>query len=527
MLVNSLPLKQFLYSIVMTSSKSKRIAKNTLMLYIRMLFSMVVSLYTSRIILATLGETDFGIYNVVGGIVVMLGFLNSSLSGASSRYITYELAGNNLQRIRHVFSVIMEIHICLAFVILLLGETVGIWFLEYKLNIPPERMEAARWVFQFSLINTILGILSVPYNSMIVANEKMNVYAYISILDVVLKLVVVYVLTVFSWDKLILYGLLVLGVQVLTMSVYYFYSKRNFEGARFHIAWDKALFKEIFIFAGWTLNGNLAVVGYTQGLNVLLNMFYGPLVNAARGVAVQVQNVVLNFCSNFQMALNPQLTKSYAERDFSYMHRLLIVSSKFSFFLLLFLALPIILEADVILEVWLKEVPEYTVIFLRLILITSMFSALANPVIISVHATGKLRRFQLVEGTMLLLIVPIAYFILKFFDVHPATVFVVHLIIELCTQCARVRIVLPMINMNVRDYILLAVYPIIRVVLSSVILPIVAYCLLPHNTVVSFFVVCVISCISVLGCVFYLGCSLEERLFVREKLTVFFRSLKR
>ena len=217
------------------------------MLYIRMLFSMVVSLYTSRIILATLGETDFGIYNVVGGIVVMLGFLNSSLSGASSRYITYELAGNNLQRIRHVFSVIMEIHICLAFVILLLGETVGIWFLEYKLNIPPERMEAARWVFQFSLINTILGILSVPYNSMIVANEKMNVYAYISILDVVLKLVVVYVLTVFSWDKLILYGLLVLGVQVLTMSVYYFYSKRNFEGARFHIAWDKALFKEIFI----------------------------------------------------------------------------------------------------------------------------------------------------------------------------------------------------------------------------------------------------------------------------------------
>ena len=285
----------------MTSDKSKRIAKNTLMLYIRMLFSMLVSLYTSRVVLATLGESDFGIYNVVGGVVAMLGFLNASLSGASSRYITYELAGKNPERTRHVFSVIMVIHVCLALIILLFGETVGVWFLERELNIPAERMVAARWVFQFSLFSTVLGILCVPYNSLIVANERMNVYAYISIMDVVLKLVVVYVLTAFPWDKLILYGGLMLGVQALTMTVYYLYSKRSFTEARFRFVWDKVLFKEIFVFAGWTLNGNLAVIGYTQGLNVLLNLFFGPVVNAARGVAVQVQNVVMNFCNNFQI----------------------------------------------------------------------------------------------------------------------------------------------------------------------------------------------------------------------------------
>ena len=510
----------------MTSDKSKRIAKNTLMLYIRMLFSMLVSLYTSRIVLATLGESDFGIYNVVGGVVAMLGFLNASLSGASSRYITYELAGKNPAKIQHVFSVIMAIHFCLAALILVLGESVGVWFLESKLNIPAERMAAAHWVFQFSLCSTVLGILCVPYNSLIIANERMNVYAYISIMDVVLKLVVVYALTAFPWDKLILYGALMLGVQALTMTVYYLYSRRSFEEARFRFVWDGALFKEIFVFAGWTLNGNLAVIGYTQGLNVLLNLFFGPVVNAARGVAVQVQNVVMNFCNNFQMALNPQLTKSYAERDFAYMHHLIVVSSKFSFFLLLFLALPIMLEADVILGVWLKEVPEYTVVFLRLILVSSMLSALANPVVISVHATGRLKRFQLIEGTMLLSIVPIAYVLLKFFDVHPAMVFVVHLVVEMCTQYVRVRIVLPMINMELGVYMRNVIWPILRVCLLAVLLPVGVFLLIPR-TYLAFFVVCALSCVSVLLVVYRAGCTQEERRFVKDKMRGMMKKLKK
>ena len=509
----------------MTSDKSKRIAKNTLMLYIRMLVSMLVSLYTSRVVLATLGESDFGIYNVVGGVVAMMGFLNASLSGASSRYITYELAGGNPEKTRHVFSVIMAIHIGLALIILLFGETVGLWFLEKELNIPAERMWAARWVFQFSLCSTVLGILCVPYNSLIVANERMNVYAYISIMDVALKLVVVYVLTAFTWDKLVLYGALMLGVQFVTMSVYYLYSKRSFVEAKFRFVWDKALFREIFVFAGWTLNGNLAVIGYTQGLNVLLNLFFGPVVNAARGVAVQVQNVVMNFCSNFQMALNPQLTKSYAERDLGYMHHLIVVSSKFSFFLLLFLALPVMLEADVILGVWLKEVPEHTVTFLRLILISSMLSALANPIVISVHATGRLKRFQLIEGSMLLSIVPIAYVLLKFFDVPPASVFVVHLVVEICTQYVRIHIVLPMIGMGMDMYKRKVVYPVLRVCLLAVLLPLGAYWALPR-TYASFFAVCAMSCLSVLTIVYRVGCTKEERWIVQDKMRALKGKLK-
>lgn len=496
------------------------------MLYIRMLFYMLVSLFTSRVVLATLGESDFGIYNVVGGVVAMLGFLNASLSGASSRFLTYELAGGNPEKTRHMFCIIMLIHVCLALAILLLGETAGVWFVENKLNIPAERMTAARWVFQFSLWGTVLSILCVPYNSLIVANERMNVYAYISIMDVVLKLVVVYVLTAFTWDKLILYGALILGVQALTMTVYYLYSRRSFVESRFCFVWDKTLFKEIFVFAGWTLNGNLAVIGYTQGLNVLLNLFFGPVVNAARGIAVQVQNVVMSFCNNFQMALNPQLTKSYAERDLTYMHHLIVVSSKFSFFLLLFLALPIMLEADIILGVWLKEVPEYTVTFLRLVLVSSMLSALSNPVIISVHATGRLKRFQLIEGTMLLSIVPIAYVLLKFFNVPPASVFVVHLVVEMCTQYVRVRIVLPMVGMRLEDYKQKVVWPILRVCLVAILLPVGVYFVVPQNYV-TFFVICVLSCVSVSGVVLGLGCTAEERRVITDKARGLLAKLKK
>lgn len=499
------------------SANNKRIAKNTLLLYFRMLFTMGVSLYTSRIVLHVLGVDDYGIYNVVGGVVMMFAFLSSSMGAASSRYITFGLGRGDLFHLKKVFSSIVSIHFCLAILVLLLSETVGLWFLLHKMQIPPDRVNAAVWVYQFSVLTLLTSIMSIPYNAVIIAHERMKAFAFISILDVLLKLLGVYLLVFVAMDKLKLYAGLLFFIQLVDQSIYWFYCRRHFEESRFRFIWDKPLFREIFVFAGWTMNGNLAVVGYTQGLNILLNLFFGPAVNAARGIAVQVQGVILRFCDNFQTALNPQLTKSYAQGELSYMHQLLVTSSKYSFFLLIFLSMPVMFQTEQILNWWLGIVPPYTVIFLRLVLLTSMLSALADPVIVSVHATGRLKKFQLIEGTMLLSIVPIAYLLLKFAHVPPESVFVVHLIVEIFTQFARVRIVLPMIGMKRSVYVKKVIYPILKVSLISIIVPLLVYLTLPV-TVGSFFILCFTCAGSVAVTIYYGGCTPGEREFVMEKI---------
>lgn len=407
-----------------TSKNNKRIAKNTLLLYVRMLFLMIISLYTSRVILNTLGVEDYGINNVVSGFIGMLGFLSGSLGAASSRFITYDLGIGDMVTMKRTFGNIVTIHLLLAVMILIFGETIGLWFVLNKLQIPENRMTAALWVYQFSIFSFMLSIVSVPYNATIIAHERMKAFAYISIVDAILKLLIVYLLVIIPYDKLIIYAILFFCIQVFDRVVYGVYCYRHFEETKTKLAFNKKLFKEIFSFAVWTMNGNLAVIGYTQGINVLLNMFFGPVVNAARGIAVQVQTVVQNFCNNFQMALNPQLTKSYAQKDLAHMQQLLKVSSKFSFFLLYIISLPLMLEAPLVLKWWLGIVPEHTINFLRLILCSSMLVALSNPLVVSVHATGKIKKFQAIEGTMLLCIVPIAYVLLKLFGIRPEYVFV-------------------------------------------------------------------------------------------------------
>lgn len=482
-----------------------------------MLFTMVISLYTSRIVLHVLGVDDYGIYNVVGGVVMMFAFLSSSLGAASSRYITFGLGRGDLFHLKKIFSSIVSIHFCLAILVLLLSETVGLWFLLHKMQIPADRMDAAVWVYQFSVLTLLTSIMSIPYNAVIIAHERMKAFAYISILDVVLKLLVVFLLVFVAADKLKLYAGLLFGIQLIDQSIYWFYCRRHFEESKFHFIWDKPLFREIFVFAGWTMNGNLAVVGYTQGLNILLNLFFGPAVNAARGIAVQVQGVILRFCDNFQTAINPQLTKSYAQGELDYMHRLLVTSSKYSFFLLIFLSMPVLFETRQILNWWLGIVPPYTVVFLRLILLTSMLSALADPVIVSVHATGRLKKFQLIEGTMLLSIVPIAYLLLKFTHVPPESVFVVHLVVEIFTQFARVRIVLPMIGMERSAYVKSVICPILRVSLLSAVVPLLVHSVLPAG-IGPFFILCLTCAVSVAVTIYYAGCTPGERKFVIEKV---------
>lgn len=503
-----------------SSSNNQRIAKNTLLLYVRMLFMMLVGLYTSRVVLQTLGVQDFGIYNVVGGVITMLGFLSGSLGAASSRYITYDLGKGELNVMKRTFGNIMTIHLVLALIILLIGETLGLWFVMEKLNIPSSRQTAALWVYQFSIFTSMIAVISAPFNAVIIAHEKMSAFAYISIYDALAKLLIVYLLLVLSFDKLIVYAILIFVVQCSSMAIYNIYSIRHFEETRAKPAYDKKLFKEIFAFAGWTMNGNLAVMGYTQGLNIVLNLFFGPAVNAARGIAVQVQNIAQQFCTNFQMALNPQITKSYAQDNLQYMHKLIITSSKFSFFIMSFIALPLMLEAEQVLHWWLGVVPAHTVNFLRLILCVSLLFTLSNPIIISVHATGKLKKFQIIEGTMLLSIVPIAYLLMKFFSVPPESVFLVHIVVEICTQYARLRIVLPMIHMNLHDYFYKVICRIVPIIILTPLLPLVAYHYMSIN-ILSFFTICFLSVVCLVISIYFIGCNDSERLFAKNKIHYF------
>ncbi len=508
------------------STNNKRIAKNTLLLYVRMLFTIAIGLYTGRVVLNALGITDYGIYNVVGGVIAMLGFLTGSMSAASSRFITYDLGKGDITVMKRTFGNILSIHFIIAGVILLFGETIGLWFVLNKLQIPAERMTAALWVYQFSVFTSILSVISVPYNAAIIAHERMKAFAYIGIVDAVLKLLIACVLLIVPFDRLKVYALLFFSIQVFDRIVYGVYCTRHFQETKAKPTFNGKLFKEIFGFAVWTMNGNLAVIGYTQGINILLNMFFGPAVNAARGVAVQVQVVVQNFCNNFQMALNPQLTKSYAQNDLQHMHQLLKVSSKFSFFMILFISLPLMLEAPLVLKWWLGVVPEHTDNFLRLILCSSMLITLSNPLVVSVHATGRIKRFQAIEGTMLLCIVPIAYLLLKLFGIPPECVFCVHIVVEACTQYARMRIVLPMIGMRVVEYVKEVVVPLVKVVVLAPILPLLVYHL-TEQSVATFFLVCVVSVLSVSACVYFIGCTKREQEFANKKISAIILKFKR
>lgn len=500
---------------------SQRIAKNTLLLYFRTFIVLLISLYTSRVILRTLGVEDFGIYNVVGGVIVMLGYLTNSLSAASSRYITYDLGKGDLTQMKTTFGNILTIHFIMAGIIILIAETIGLWFVCTQLNIPIERQYAAMWVYQFAILSSVVALIGVPYNSAIIAHEKMSAFAYISISDVVLKLIIACVLPLIPYDRLIVYSFLFLCIQIFDRVMYGVYCTKHFEETKAHITYNKKLFKEIFNFAGWTMTGNIAAMGFSQGLNILLNIFFGPVVNAARGIAVQVQSACQQFCSNFQMALNPQLTKSYAQENLDYMHKLLIKSSKFSFYILFFIILPLMFEAEFVLKIWLGNVPEHTADFLRLILITGLLYTLANPVIVSVHATGKIKKFQIIEGCMLLTIVPIAYLLLKFTQVPPESVFIVHIIVETCTQYVRLRIILPMIKLKLSVYIKQVIFPILVVIVLSPLIPFTAYHYITNDGWGSFLGICIVCVLCTSSIIYKLGCTTSERRFLDEKAKIF------
>ena len=395
-------------------ANGKRIAKNTIMLYIRMLLTMAVTLYSSRIILRTLGVEDYGIYNVVGGVVAMFGFLNTSMVASTQRFMSYSLGSDESTQVSKVYSNSLLIHIIIAFIILVFAETIGLWFFYNKLVIPDERMDSAFWVYQLSIVVFVLNVIRVPDNSAIIAYEKMSAYAYFSIIEVVLKLAIVFILPYLSYDKLVAYAVLVLIVVLLINLVYRLYVRSNFNHIAFKPRYEKGLFKEMASFAGWSLWGNLSTSLSGYGLNIVLNMFFGPVVNAARGIAYQVQSAIVSFGSNFMVAVNPQIIKSYAQQDYEYMSKLVFRASRLAFFLLFIMALPIINNREYILNLWLGEYPEYTSVFVLLILIDALINILSGPIQTAINATGRIKYYQIIVGGILLANLPIAYMLLRF-----------------------------------------------------------------------------------------------------------------
>lgn len=418
------------------SKNNKRIAKNTLMLYIRMLLIMVVHLYTSRVILKALGVEDFGLYNVVGGIVVLFTFINNAMVSSTQRFLNFEIGRKNYSEAQKVFSASLNIHFIIAFVILLLSETLGLWFLNKYIQIPAGREVAANWVYQFSIIVSILNIIRSPYNAAIIAHEHMSFYAYVSIVEVILKLAIVY-LVYFFVDKLIAYSFLMMLVAVIILGVYYIFCKKKYDICRYRFEYDKQRYLELASFSGWSLFGSLANVGASQGINIILNMFFGVAVNAAMGIANQVNAAVYQFVSSFQTAFNPQIIKSYAAGDRTYFISLIMNTSRYSFLLLFLLALPIYICCPEILSIWLGTVPEYAVEFCRLMLLFLLIDAVQGPLWVSAQATGKIRNYQILMSVLILLNLPITYVLLIFFK-NPEIALIVRVAINFITAVARV-----------------------------------------------------------------------------------------
>lgn len=499
-----------------SDNSNKIIAKNTLLLYVRMFLTMTVSLYTSRVVLNTLGVEDYGLYNVTGGIIAMVSFLNTAMSSATQRYITFALGKGDKKQLSVVFSTSVQIHMAISVLVLILGETIGLWFVLNKLVVPEGREVAAMWVYQCSILASLISIISVPYNADIIANERMAAFAYISIIEVILKLLIVFVLTIISADKLISYAILVVCVQILIRFVYVRYCSRHFDESKYKHIVDKLLLREMASFAGWSFFGNFASVLYGQGVNILLNVFYGPVVNAARGIAVQVQTAIQQFASSFQVAVNPQITKSYATGDLERMQCLIFKSSRFSFFLLFLLILPIILETNFLLTIWLKNVPNNAVIFTQIMLLIVLLNPFASPITIANQATGKIKLYQIVVGCTLMSIIPLSYIALKF-GAPAYSVFIVHFIMETFAQFLRMFMMRKLIDLSLWQYMKNVYFPVFVTVAFSMILPILVHLQFVEGWL-RFITVVLVSVFSVGLTTLFIGLTKSERRFIFNKI---------
>ena len=491
-------------------SNNKTIAKNTLFLYFRMMFTMVISLFTSRIILQKLGVDDYGIYQAVGGVVGFLSFINGALSTGSSRFLTYALGEGNVEKLKRTFSTTLNIHILIAILIVIVAETIGLWFLYHKMVIAPDRLSAAVYTYHLSILTAVFTLTQVPYNATIVAHEKMSIYAYMSIFEVSAKLLICYLLAIGGFDRLMMYATLLLSVQVGIMCFYRFYCTHHFEEARFSFSFDKKIFKEIAGFSVWSMFANASIALNSQGVLILLNMFFAPAVVAARAISLQVNMAANQFVSNFRQAANPQIVKKYAAGDYEGSKHLLLESTKYSYYMMYLIALPVCLLAYPMLKLWLGVVPDYTVPFLQIVIIQSLFQVFDTSFYTALYAKGRLRENALTSPTLGFMIFPITYVFFKL-GYSPLvlswTSLVVYAILGI--------IVKPWLIIKIVDYKCSEIWSVYRscliVTVASLPIPIIIYRLVDSTQVVYFILLGLVCLLSVALSAFFLGIDKEMR----------------
>lgn len=508
-----------------TNANSKRIAKNTLLLYGRMVLMMVIGLYTSRVIINALGVEDYGIYGVVGGVVSMFSIISGSLNAAISRFITFELGKGNKDRLNKVFSTAINVQVILGIIITIILETLGFWFLNNKMIIPAERIVAANWVFQFSVITFLINLISVPYCASIIANEKMSAFAYISIFDAITRLVVSFVIILNPFDRLVYYGLLLLLFAFGVQCIYIFYCKKHFSECNYKYIQDKSLIKEMFGFAGWNFIGASSAVLRDQGGNMIINLFFGPSVNAARGVAMSVNSAINGFVSNFQTALNPQITKTYASGEHEYMFKLIFQGSRLSYYILLLLALPIIFTAPYLLQLWLGLVPDHASNFAQLILVYTLSESLSGPLMTVMLATGNIKNYQLVVGGIQLLNLPFYYVVLKH-GYPPESVFVVMIVLSIISELARLAMLRNMINLPVRAFLKEVYYNVIIVTIIASIVPLIIKRIIGVASFISFAILVVFTVLSTAVTIYFIGCNKHDRQIIKSNISKFSKRFK-
>lgn len=497
-----------------TESNNKRIAKNTLMLYFRQILILFVSLYTVRVVLDALGVEDYGIYSVVGGIVSFFSFLSGTMASATQRFFSFALGQRDFDKLKRTFSVNLIIYAAIAVVALILLETVGLWFVNEKLNVPPERFEAARWIFHFSVFMFIATIFSTPFMAIIIAYEDMQIYAYVSIIEAVMKLGVVFLLVQLPWDKLELYGMLTFAVSVITTVIYVVICLRKYNECQFHkFYWDKGLFHEILRFTGWTLFGQITSVGRNQAVTILLNQVFNPVVVAARAIAINITTQINTFSNNFNTGLYPPIIKAYSSGDKKEMFSLIYVGSKITFFLMWIFALPFYIEMDTILTVWLKNPPPETVLFTQLSLIEVLINSISLPIATAARAPGKMKFYELTLGCIQIGIFIASWIVLKMGGAASA-VFVIAIVVNLVMFFVRLLIVRRLIGLSLHPYFKQVVLPVVLVSLFSAIPSVVVHLILPKGFV--FAAISVFTSVTITSlCMYFLGLDIPMREKVR------------
>lgn len=498
-------------------SGNKRIAKNTAVLYVRMLVMMFIGFFTARVMLNALGVDDYGINNVVGGLVSMFSLLSASLSSATGRFLTFGLGQGDMERLKVTFAMSINIHIILAVVVVAAIEIAGVWFLNNKMNIPADRLYAANWVLQCSVVGFAFGLLSVPYNAAIIAHEKMSAFAYMTIFDASFKLAMVFVIYYYGGDKLILFSILMLFQSLVRQAVYWIYCKRKFEECVYMRVWDKQLGRNMFSFATWNFIGTTAGTLKDQGVNVVVNMFSGPAVNAARGIAMQVNALISQFIGGFTTALNPQIIKNYAAGELHRMHRLVFQGTRLSYFLFMFLSIPVFFEIESILYVWLGQVPDHTVLFTRLVLILSLSDIISSTLITAQLASGDIKRYQQVVGGILMLNMPVSYVLLRFGFIPEVSVVVAIVISQVC-MVARLWFLKRMVKLPVRQFLREVYFNVLAVSVVSFIPPLICYLFMDEG-VARFFVLCTVSAVTSFCAIYFIGCNTDEREMVKKYAT--------